>query len=68
VPDKDGQLLPPLPNDVYDGEKYSVKVKEIKCQHEPILIDSVTLKCSKCGNGWFGPNVSRLYEAMRRGN
>ena len=59
--------LPPIPEESFDGEKISVELKEIKCTHEPLLVDAQTLRCTKCSAGWFGPNITRLYEAMKHG-
>jgi hypothetical protein len=57
--------LPPLPNEVFDGEKFSVELKENKCPHKDIkLIDNV-IRC-KCGAAWSGPQIGRLYEALKK--
>lgn len=66
MPDRDGNSLPPLQDEVFDGEKYSVKVKTKKCPHEPELIDATHIRCKKCGVGWEGPQIGRLYEAFKR--
>lgn len=64
MPDK--QSLPELSNEIFDGEKYSVEVKDTKCNHELILIDPTHVKCAKCTVGWEGPQIGRLYEAYRQ--
>lgn len=58
--------LPPLTDEVFDGEKISVEVKTEKCKHDVVLIDPTHLKCKKCGAGWEGPQIGRLYEAFKK--
>lgn len=64
MPDKQGKTLPPLPDDVFDGEKYSVEIKTEKCKHEPMLVSGHEIRCKKCGVGWSGPGIDRLYNVM----
>jgi hypothetical protein len=57
--------LPVLKEEVFDGEKFSVEVKETKCKHDVELIDD-RLVCKKCKCGWEGPQISRLYEEFKK--
>ena len=57
--------LPELPDEVFDGEKFSVEVNKEKCSHKNVkLIDNV-IYCS-CGACWTGPQIERLYEAFKK--
>jgi len=66
MPDKQGQPLADLPDEVFDGEKFSVEVKTEKCKHKIVLIDPTHIQCKKCRVGWEGPQVIRLYEAYKQ--
>lgn len=56
--------LPPIEDNEFDGDKFSVELKDKKCPHKDIqLIDNV-IRC-KCGACWSGPQIGRLYEAFR---
>lgn len=57
--------LPPLPDEAFDGEKYSVEVKTSKCNHDVTLKDNKII-CKQCGAIWQGPQLARLYEAFTR--
>jgi len=66
MPDKDGNVLPPLPDDSFDGEKCSVEIKKEKCAQIPELVDNTHIRCKRCGAGWSGPQIERLYEAWTK--
>jgi hypothetical protein len=61
MPDEHGAPLPPLPEEVLDGEKESADYVFTTCNHKGAFIDkeSRTLRC-KCGAGWSGPNLHIL--------
>jgi len=54
--------LPPIPNEAFDGEKYSTEIKTEKCKHEVEMLNNTYLRCKLCGAGWQGPQIGRLYE------
>lgn len=62
---KSKEPLPPLPDEAFDGEKYSAEIKAKPCKHRVILVDG-EIKCKKCGAGWRGPHIERLYEAFKK--
>lgn len=61
--------LPPLPKEVFDGEKYTAPVPRDeplpnKCKHsQPKLISTTILRCS-CGAEWTGNDISKLYKLL----
>lgn len=55
--------LPPLSDGDFDGEREKTELNFNKCQHSLELISSTEVRCKKCGCGWLGPGVSKLYEA-----
>ena len=52
MPDKDGNLLPPIDN--FDGDKQSTKLEFQKCKHTMNFISPSEIKCIKCGVGYTG--------------
>lgn len=54
MPDKDGELLPPLPNEVFDGDKQTTELKMDKCNHKMKFISPTDIRCTKCGVGFTG--------------
>jgi uncharacterized protein with PIN domain len=65
LPNSDNKL-PPLSDEVFDGEKFSVEVKKEKCKHKVWLIENKEIICSKCGAAWSGPHIERLYEQFKQ--
>lgn len=66
MPDEKGKPLPPLSEEAFDGEKHSIKLSNKKCHHKNIkMISSHEIRCGKCGAGWFGLQIERLYKAMK---
>lgn len=52
--------LPPIPEETFDGEKYSIELKTTKCSHKQMkLINPREIRCS-CGIGYTGMNVQEL--------
>lgn len=64
MPDSQGNTLPPLPDNVFDGEKYSTEVKQEACKHN-LILDGEKLSCKKCRVGWSGRGVERLYQSWK---
>lgn len=60
--------LPPLPNEAFDGEKYNTEIKTEKCKHDVELINNTHIRCKKCGVGWSGPQIGRLYAELSKNN
>ena len=67
MPDKDGNLLPPLPDEVFDGEKQSVELKDIKCKHAFNYVSPTEIRCIKCGVGYTGTSkeINDLYNLFK---
>lgn len=65
MPDKNGQLLPPLPDTAYDGERFSKTLTKEKCLHTGVSFKEGELRCS-CGAAWQGANLYQLYEALSK--
>lgn len=61
MPDQEGNPLPPLPEEVLDGEKESADFVFTKCNHKKAYFDKDkrVLRCP-CGAGWSGPNLHVL--------
>ena len=59
--------LPPLPNDVFDGEHQSVTIpKDLpKCTHSKVSFVNGELRCP-CGSSWSGPNLDALYKILHK--
>lgn len=57
--------LPPIPDEVFDGEKYTTTVEFKPCQHDVEMVGD-ELRCKKCKAGWRGSQVQRLYEEFKR--
>jgi len=64
MPDKDGNLLPPIEEETFDGDKQKVELKEIRCKHNMNFISPSEIRCVKCGVGYTGTpkDVASLYE------
>lgn len=54
MPDKDGNLLPPIPDECFDGDKQSVELKFEKCKHAMNFVSPTEIKCIKCGVAYGG--------------
>lgn len=67
MPDKDGNILPPLLDEVFDGEKEKTEVNFNKCSHKDIkLISPTELRCS-CGVGYTGTSkdINNLFNLLK---
>lgn len=60
MPDKDGQVLPPLPKESLDGVSERTELVFTKCKHELEVVTSTHVRCKKCGVGWTGPGAYQL--------
>lgn len=67
MPDINGEPLPPLPNDVFDGEKESVEIAMPKCKHKMKFINANEIVCEKCGIGYkdTAENIRRLFDLLK---
>lgn len=54
MPDKDGNTLPPLPDEVFDGAKESKQLEFTKCKHNMNFISPTEIRCTKCSIGYTG--------------
>ncbi len=64
MPNKDGSLLPPLPDEAFDGDRQKTELVFTKCPHDKLELKSATnVQCMKCGAGWSGPQAHLLYES-----
>jgi len=59
MPKSDGSPLDPLPNETFDGEKYSVELKPSEHKHKYIKISPSEIRCN-CGSGFNGSNIDTL--------
>ena len=57
--------LPPLPDEAFDGEKYSVELKNKKCDHKDVTLNGNVIFCKACGAEWSGPNIGALWQAFK---
>lgn len=57
------QKLPPLPDEVFDGDKFSFDDKPVKCDHQLKAVSSTEVRCTKCSAGWRGAGVLALIES-----
>mgnify|MGYP000402403289 CR=1 FL=1 len=63
--------LPPLPKEVFDGEHYEAPIPKntpLPKNHthrDVTLVSSTEVKCS-CGVGWTGPDILKLYNALKK--
>lgn len=66
MPDKDGNLLPPIVD--FDGAKESKELKFERCKHRMNFISPTEIRCIKCGAGYFGTSkeISELYELLNK--
>jgi hypothetical protein len=62
MPDKDGELLPPI--EEFDGDKQSVELKMDKCNHKMKFISPTDIRCTKCGVGFTGTarEIKEVYD------
>lgn len=61
--------LPPLPDDAFDGEKYSVDLPQHdslpkRCDHKKATLASSTEVHCSCGSGWTGENAAQLHKLL----
>lgn len=56
--------LPPLSDEVFDGEKQKTELVFQRCKHKEVKFVGGMLRC-KCGNSWGGPNLHELYKLLR---
>lgn len=66
MPDKDGNLLPPI--ETFDGAKESKELKFEKCKHSMNFINPSEIRCIKCGVGYTGTprEISELYDLLSK--
>lgn len=63
MPKSNGEPLDPLPNEVYDGEKYSVELKPLNHKHKFTKVSSTEIRCG-CGAGYSGSNIDTLLKLL----
>lgn len=58
--------LPPLPEEVFDGEKQKYDIPKVlpRCKHDKVEFKNGELRCP-CGSAWSGPNLQELYKALK---
>lgn len=56
--------LPPIPDEAFDGEKFSTQVSFPKCNHAKAKFINSELRCP-CGAAWSGPNLHDLYKTLK---
>jgi len=59
MPKSDGSPLDPLPNEAFDGEKYSVELKPNDHKHKYVKMSPTEIRCN-CGSGFTGSNIDTL--------
>ncbi len=57
--------LPPLPPEAFDGEKYSVELKNERCKHKGVVLNGNIIYCKDCGAEWSGPGIGALWQAFK---
>lgn len=68
MPSKQSKKLPPLSNDAFDGEMYSVTLDpNKKNDHSGVYFHNGELR-SPSGAAWTGPNLHLLYEYLTKKN
>ena len=55
--------LPPLPDDVFDGEKQKTTINFVRCSHSKVSFKNGELRCP-CGAAWIGTNLHELYKKL----
>lgn len=59
---KQSKKLPPLPDDVFDGEKHTVELNpDLKNDHSGVYFKDGELR-SPSGAAWSGPNLHLLFD------
>jgi len=66
MPDKDGNLLPPI--EEFDGDKQSVELKDVRCKHAFNYVNPAEIRCVKCGMGYTGTSreIDELYRLFNK--
>jgi hypothetical protein len=70
MPDSNGQPLPPLPEEAFDGHKEEAAIHKTEplpktCNHKDVQIISGTeIRCG-CGAGWTGASIMMIYNALK---
>lgn len=54
MPDINGELLPPIVDESFDGSKESKEIVFTKCKHAFNFISPTEIRCIKCGVGYTG--------------
>ena len=57
--------LPPIDEEQFDGEKYSVELKNKKCPHKDVILSGNVIYCKACGAEWSGLNIGALWQAFK---
>lgn len=70
MPDKDGNILPPIVEESFDGFKESKELKFEKCKHAMNFVNPTEIRCIKCGVGYTGTSreIDELYRLFSKEN
>jgi hypothetical protein len=63
MPKPNGEPLDPIPEETFDGEKYTTELKKSDHVHKFYKVSSVEIKCN-CGVGYVGSNVDILLQTF----
>jgi hypothetical protein len=60
--------LPPISDDQFDGQKFSVEFKPKRCQHTFNWINGHEIRCTKCGVAYTGTvdKLNEIYEHFNK--
>ena len=64
MPSKQSKKLPPLPDEVFDGEKHTIELKPLKNDHSGVYFKDGELR-SPSGAAWTGPNLDILFDLLK---
>ena len=52
MPQRNGEPLPPIEDESFDGDKQSAEIKFPRCKHEFTFISPSEVRCKKCSVGY----------------
>lgn len=64
-PDENKSHLPPLADEVFDGEKESHEIHFVKCQHDLYAVSANEVRCRRCSVCWQGAGVTALLQSPK---
>lgn len=67
MPKSDGSPLDPIPDESFDGAKYSIKLEPSDHKHKFTKINSNEVRCG-CGVGFVGNNIDTLLKLFDNRN